>query len=287
MAASCTCGRCPRTRRRPPFRSPRLRSSRRSRPASRSGTSRAGRRAPSRPARADRRTARSRGRSSAGTDRGSPCGCDGSPGRGCATTSRRRAAGSSSAKSVSIACTPPAASPAFSSISSVVSDLTLTTSVTPCCRAMSRTIAVRLGGVARPVHDAAGRDDGLLELHEVVVEVAHHIGLDRASGVAQLLPVGHLGDDARSLLADRGRRVAQVAAQLRVAERRAGRLGEARHEARISARCIVRIPALAAREAAADLHQARAVDGGADLGAASRPRRCTCRPASPSTSRRS
>ena len=57
------------------------------------GTARAGRRARPRRGRAGRRT-RSRARSSARRGRGSRCGCGGSPGRGCATTSRRRAGGS-------------------------------------------------------------------------------------------------------------------------------------------------------------------------------------------------
>ena len=87
----------------------------------------------------------------------------------------------SSAKSVSIACTPPAASASLSPISSVVSDLTFTTSVTPCARAISRTMRVRLRRVARPVHLAAGRGDRLLELDQVLVEMGEHVGLDRAA----------------------------------------------------------------------------------------------------------
>ena len=87
-------------------------------------------------------------------------------------------------------------------------------------------------------------------------------------GLAQLLPVGQLGDDARALGADRVGRVAQVRAQLRVRE-----LARARPpgsvvtsvDARISARCSGADGERRAREAAADLQQARAVDRGADL----------------------
>ena len=50
-----------------------------------------------------------------------------------------------------------AASASLSPISSVASDLTLITSRAPWSRAMPATIAVGLGGVARPVHDPAAR----------------------------------------------------------------------------------------------------------------------------------
>ena len=68
------------------------------------------------------------------------------------------------------AARPPAASASFSPISSVVSDLTFTTSVTPCARATSSDDRVRLGGVARPVHVTARRVDRRLELQQVLVE---------------------------------------------------------------------------------------------------------------------
>ena len=45
-----------------------------------------------------------------------------------------------------------------------------------------------------------------------------HVLLDRLAGLAQLLPVGQLGDDACALGADRVGRVAEVRAQLRVRE---------------------------------------------------------------------
>ena len=61
----------------------------------------------------------------------------------------------SSARSVSSAWMPSASSASFIPISSVASDLTLITSSVPCARAMPRDDRVRLGAVARPVHDAA------------------------------------------------------------------------------------------------------------------------------------
>ena len=136
----------------------------------------------------------------------------------------------------------------------------------------SATIAVRLLGVARPVHVSPGALDRLLELEEVVVEVAEHSLLERAAGLAQLLPVRPLGDDRRALAADRVRGVARCCGAAAVARApRARRGGEARRftpsAARISARWAVRTPAPHPRERAADVHQARVVGRGADLGA--------------------
>ena len=68
-----------------------------------------------------------------------------------------------------------------------------------------------------------GRLDRLLELDQVLVEVREHVVLDRPAGLAQLLPVGQLRDDARALGADRLGRVAQVRPQLGVRERDAAR----------------------------------------------------------------
>ncbi len=138
--ASCTCARCLRTRQRRRFRSRRCRSWRRSLPSARSGTSRAGRPGLPRRARAGSSeielsaiVRRKRSRISvrlrwiAGTRM-----CEGQ------SPSSWRI---SSAKSVSIASTPPAASASLRPISSVVSDFTFTTSVTPCARATLSTAA--------------------------------------------------------------------------------------------------------------------------------------------------
>src|SRR5581483_7362947 len=75
------------------------------------------------------------------------------------------------------------------------------------------------------------------------VEAREHLLLDLLPGLAQLLPVGQLGDDARPLVADRLGRVAQVRPQLRIRQLDPGRLREARRrhrDARISATCSVR-----------------------------------------------
>ena len=121
--------------------------------------------------------------------------------------------------------------------------------------------------------------------------------LDAPRLLAELLPVGQLGDGRGAARADRLRRAAQVGAQLRVGERLARRGREvvgAAHEprlrappagssrapppgssaARISARCTARTagPPSGRRrrqpaQPAADVQQARRVDGGHDLGA--------------------
>ena len=152
---------------------------------------------------------------------------------------------------------------------------------------------VRLGRVARPVDVAAGRHDRRLELEQQLVEPREHVGLDRAARLAQLLPVGQLGDDARALRADRVGRVAEVRAQLRVREllARGGREAPDRRSlttARISARWIVAHARAAARRArrrsGGGTSRRRAVH---DLGAASPRSPRTCRRASRSRCRRS
>ena len=212
MEGSCTFVRCPPTRPRRRFRSRRSRSSRRSRPSVRSGTSHGDRGARPRRAPPVRRRWIPR-RSSAGRDPESRCGCGGSRGRGCAMTSRRRAGGSALPKSVSIARTPAAASASFSSISSVVSDFTFTTSVTPCARAIASTSALA-SAASRAVErrSAAGGGDRVLELDQVAVEIREHLGLDRPSRLAELFPVRKLGDDPRPLTPDRRSGVAHVRA---------------------------------------------------------------------------
>ena len=96
------------------------------------------------------------GRSCARTARGSPPGCGGWPARGCATACRGRAGRSAPPGRSRSALMPRSASASFRPISSVASDLTLITSSLPWARAMSADDRVRLGAVARPVHDAAG-----------------------------------------------------------------------------------------------------------------------------------
>ena len=70
----------------------------------------------------------------------------------------------SSARSVSIASIPASASASLRPISSVVSDLTLTTSRGAVLGDDPRDDPVGLGGVARPVDMAAGALDRRLEL---------------------------------------------------------------------------------------------------------------------------
>ena len=134
----------------------------------------------------------------------------------------------SSARSVSQTSMPSAASASLSSISWVVIDLTLTTSWASWLRTMSSDDRVGLGTVARPVDDAARRGDGTLESVELVGQVAQDLVLDRRAGQPEGLPVGALGDHARSLGPDRRRGVAQVGPELRVAEGCPRRVGERR-----------------------------------------------------------
>ena len=98
---------------------------------------------------------------------------------------------------------PAAASASFRPISSVVSDLTLTTSVGAGRPDQLGDDLVRLGRVPGPVDRAAARGDRLLELLQIGVEVAIVRVLDRLAGRAQLLPVGQLADDLAALGADR------------------------------------------------------------------------------------
>ena len=127
----------------------------------------------------------------------------------------------SCARSVSHARMPCSASASFSLHSSVVSDFALTTSSAPCRRTSSQTMPFASCCIPRPVHDAAGSLDRGLELEQVVVEVAKHALLDRPAGLTQLLPVGKLRHGLRSLDANRVRGMAEVVAQLHVAERTA------------------------------------------------------------------
>ena len=111
--------------------------------------------------------------------RGSRSGCCGSPGPGCATAASPASWMISSARSVSCAVMPAASSASFRPISSVAIDLTLTTSVAPVAGDDPVTIAVRLGGVARPVDDAARPRDRCLERLTSSVEMAERRVLDR------------------------------------------------------------------------------------------------------------
>ena len=181
----------------------------------------------------------------------------------------------SSAKSVSSAWIPASASAAFSSISSVVSDFTFTTSSTPCARATSGDDRVRLGRVARPVHrDRPPPRPPPRTARRYSSRSREHVRLDRAARLAQLLPVGQLGDDAAR--AWRGSCPSRCAGWRAAAGSRSSRraaLGKARpelHCRRQDLREVHRAHARpATREPAADLQQARAVERGADLRAAS------------------
>src|ERR671910_2169874 len=78
--------------------------------------------------------------------------------------------------------------------------------------------AVCLLAVPRPVHLPPGLRDGLFQLQEVVVEVAHRALLEGVAGLPEVLPVRHLPDDGRPLFADGLGSLAEVAAQLGVGE---------------------------------------------------------------------
>ena len=105
----------------------------------------------------------------------------------------------------------------MSPISSVASDLTLITSPAPCVARDAGDDRVRLGPVARPVHRPAGARHALLQPLELLGQRRHRARLDRRAGVAQRLPVASSADRRGALGADRRRRLAEIAAQLRVA----------------------------------------------------------------------
>ncbi len=85
---------------------------------------------------------------------------------------------------------------------------------------------VGLGGVSRPVHDAAAPRDRSLELDEEALEREERVILDARSGVAQLLPVRQLCDRLRPLGTNRGRGVEHVGPHLPARQRLPGRLRE-------------------------------------------------------------
>ena len=168
---------------------------------------------------------------------------------------------------------PAAASASFSSISSVVSDFTFTTSVDAVRARDVDDDRVRLGGVARPVHlrrpPPVPRCSNCTRYSS---RWASTSALIAAAGLAQLLPVGQLGDDARR--AWRGscrvawRRFARSCAFASSRSRRGREARSRRVRRREDLGEVQRAHAAApTREAAADLQQARAVDG------ACRPRR--------------
>ena len=181
-AASCTCARCPRTRRPRPSRSPRSRSSRPRSPPAPTGTSRAGgaappRRSPSPPSRgpapwaivrSNRRRISARFLWIAGTRM-----CD------------ERSPASwmiSSARSVSIASIPSACERLV--------ELDLVGGDRLDLDHLARAVVlgdpghdrVRLGRVARPVHDAAGARHRRLEPLELLGQRRHRARLDRRAG---------------------------------------------------------------------------------------------------------
>ena len=166
-----------------------------------------------------------------------------------------------SARSVSMGEMPAASSAGLSRVSSEVMVFTLMTSVAPCCSDDADDDAVGFVGVARPVHVAAGARAGGFELLQVEIQMAQHVVLDGARGVAQFLPVGHFRHHLGALVADRVGGVAHVLAKLGVGQQFSGGAGKRRRlrplfrpgrscaappasvEARISARCRQRTPA--------------------------------------------
>ena len=150
---------------------------------------------------------------------------------------------------------------------------------------------VRLGAVARPVHDAAARLHRLLQPLELLGQRRHRARLDRRAGVAQRLPVVELADRVGALDADRRRRLAEVAAQLRVGERRLrGRAGKPAPlipgppgSRRSASRARRRAGARGRRRCASG----RTCRPRCRPRRACRARRAACRRASPSTCRRS
>ena len=180
----------------------------------------------------------------------------------------------SSARSVSQAEMPSAASASLSPISWVTIDFTLTTSSTLVSPRDVGDDPAGLRGVAGPVHDGAMSGQGLLERLQLVVEVEQGPVLEVGARLPQLLPFGHLGDDTRALVPDRVGGVREVVPQLGVPQRLTSRDRERRHTdegrghaappsvaARISARCITRTPERWRDSSPPMCMQARAVPG--------------------------
>ena len=123
---------------------------------------------------------------------------------------------------------PAAASASLRSISSVVSDLTFTTSSTPWPARSPSTIAFASAASRAQCTCPPPPSPPLRTATQVLVEVREHVRLDRAPRLAQLLPVRHLRDDARALRADRvGRVRAGSCAAGRSRARRAAASGNA------------------------------------------------------------
>ena len=116
----------------------------------------------------------------------------------------------SSAKSVSSAWMPCSASASLRSISSVVSDLTLTTSSAPWRRATSTTTAFASAASRAQCTCPPAASTAASNSTRYRSRFASTSCLIALPGFAQLLPVGQLRDDARPLRADRLRRVPEV-----------------------------------------------------------------------------
>ena len=222
----------------------------------------------------------------------------------------------SSARSVSQASMPSRASASLSSISWVAIDLTLTTSVAPAVADDAGDDRVRLGGVARPVDDAARGRHRALELLEQRRQVAQDVVLDRRARPGAAPPSRRARPTARArLVADRRGRAAEVGPELLVGEGGAGRLRERRRpgegrlgpvaagaagagghgcrrghaaapvEARISARCITRTgeprrdsrPPRCIRHEVSPAVRTSAPDASDGVDLVERPSRPTCR----------
>ena len=214
-----------------------------------------------------------RRRSSGGRGRGSRCGCGGSPGTRMCDDLSPSSCRISSAKSVSIAWTPPAASASLRPISSVVSDLTLT-DLGGAVRAARSPSDDRRSPPPRRAPSAPARRPpatAASNWSEVLVEALADVCCLIARPASRSSSQSGTSATTRgALVADRrasrcaGWRAAGSSAE-RLARRPAGtRFALTRRpSARISARCSVPHAGALAREPAADLHQARVVDGGA------------------------
>src|ERR1700674_5421533 len=73
---------------------------------------------------------------------------------------------------------------------------------------------------------ASPRDHRRLELLQKLRQPPHHLRLDLAGRLSQLLPIGQLGDPQQPLGADRRQRMPEIASQLPILERVVGSLGE-------------------------------------------------------------
>ena len=166
---------------------------------------------------------------------------------------------------------PASASASLSRISSVVSDLTFTTSRAPVLRTSPVTISFASSASRAQCTSPPARSNRLLELDEQLVEPVQRVRPDRLTGPAEVLPVGRLADDGRAPGADRRRRVEHVGPRPRVGERgrrsllerdRSRRAARGRpHAASTSARWTARTGLRRRSSPPRDVEEARGVAG--------------------------